>query len=249
MYTESSQACDIFDSIKTDNHEWKHLPFEIESYFSQTSIHWPASGNHILASYDHEGIIVYQAYNDQIAEALVASQSLHDQSCLSAGFCQGRMTWIKPNFLWMMFRSGWATKPNQEHILAIKLTHEGFRKILTNAVKSTGSNQTRQDSVRLQWDPDHLPDGSKSTRRAIQLGIRGILVEEISREFIVSITDVTDFVVKMRDFIDSPEDLLTPVERVYKLDPDEDAALIERIGLDCSADRSVAASCSVPQLF
>ncbi len=26
--------------------------------------------------------------------------------------------------------------------------------------------------VRLQWDPDHKPDGSKETRRAIQLGLR-----------------------------------------------------------------------------
>jgi len=24
-----------------------------------------------------------------------------------------RMTWIKPNFLWMMYRSGWASKKNQ----------------------------------------------------------------------------------------------------------------------------------------
>ncbi len=37
-----------------------------------------------------------------------------------------RMTWIKPNFLWMMYRSGWAVKKNQERILAIKLTKKGF---------------------------------------------------------------------------------------------------------------------------
>jgi hypothetical protein len=28
-------------------------------------------------------------------------------------FSLRRMTWIKPGFLWMMHRSGWATKPNQ----------------------------------------------------------------------------------------------------------------------------------------
>ena len=32
-----------------------------------------------------------------------------------------RMTWIKPNFLWMMYRSGWAEKKGQENILAIYL--------------------------------------------------------------------------------------------------------------------------------
>src|SRR4051812_17137799 len=37
------------------------------------------------------------------------------EPALSAGtfvppFKAGRMTWIKPSFLWMMYRSGWATQ-------------------------------------------------------------------------------------------------------------------------------------------
>jgi hypothetical protein len=36
------------------------------------------------------------------------------------------MTWIKPSFLWMMYRCGWATKPGQERVLAIQITREGF---------------------------------------------------------------------------------------------------------------------------
>ena len=42
----------------------------------------------------------------------------------------GRMTWIKPSFLWMMSRSGWATKPGQEHVLAVRMSRAGFENIL-----------------------------------------------------------------------------------------------------------------------
>jgi hypothetical protein len=37
-----------------------------------------------------------------------------------------RMTWVKPSFLWMMYRSDWATKPDQERVLAVSITRDGF---------------------------------------------------------------------------------------------------------------------------
>ena len=46
------------------------------------------------------------------------------------------MTWIKPSFLWMMYRSGWGTKTDQERILAIDITREGFNTILSGVVLS-----------------------------------------------------------------------------------------------------------------
>jgi Domain of unknown function (DUF4291) len=78
------------------------------------------------------------------------------------------MSWIKPNFLWMMYRSGWGTKPGQEVVLAIWLKRTAFDAILAEAVHSTyteavyGSQQQwkqagQNPSVRLQWDPDHDP--------------------------------------------------------------------------------------------
>ena len=44
-----------------------------------------------------------------------------------------RMSWIKTNFLWMMYRCGWASKKNQERVLAITISREGFEEILANA--------------------------------------------------------------------------------------------------------------------
>ncbi|MGW3630476.1 DUF4291 family protein, partial [Streptomyces sp. NPDC005122] len=36
------------------------------------------------------------------------------------------MTWIKPSFLWMMYRCGWGSKEGQETVLAVEITREGF---------------------------------------------------------------------------------------------------------------------------
>ena len=102
----------------------------------------------------------------------------------------------------MMYRSGWASKKNQERILAIRITRSGFEEILSKAVVSTHTNDesnrnpTKDDQVRLQWDPDHMPNGEKvlSGRRAIQLGLRGDIFLKFSKEFLINVTDITDFV-------------------------------------------------------
>ena len=87
-------------------------------------------------------------------------------------FSTGRMTWVKTNFLWMMYRCGWATKDkNQEADLAIWLKRSAFERILSMAVSSSASGLdseewkkqvSKQKStkaapvVRLQWDPGNL---------------------------------------------------------------------------------------------
>ncbi len=210
------------------------ISLKVASYASQKDL-WPKVGNHILAQFDDHSIIVYQAYNPKIATAIVHSQNFHSEECAKSGFSMDRMTWVKTNFLWMMFRSGWATKPNQERILAIRITRTGFEEILSKAVASGahGSDQNetrapkRTDEVRLQWDPDHLPDGSKiEGRRAIQLGIRGKMVQRLSQEFILAIEDITEFVAENKRKLENKEipdqaataaELMIPVETVYNV--------------------------------
>jgi uncharacterized protein DUF4291 len=63
---------------------------------------WPPSGRHILAQFDDDSIYVYQAYRPAIANYAVTNQRFGGE------FSYNRMSWIKPNFLWMMYRSGWA---------------------------------------------------------------------------------------------------------------------------------------------
>lgn len=49
------------------------LPWITEPYFQQRKI-WPMKGRHILANYDDNTIVVYQAYNPQIAKYAVEHQ-------------------------------------------------------------------------------------------------------------------------------------------------------------------------------
>jgi len=65
------------------------------------------SGRQVRAVFDEYAITVYQAYSPQIADTALSAGTF------IAPFMRGRMTWIKPSFLWMMYRSGWATKPGQ----------------------------------------------------------------------------------------------------------------------------------------
>jgi hypothetical protein len=71
----------------------------------------------IRAVYDEHTIRVYQAYSDEIADAALAGGTF-----VSPPFKIGRMTWIKPSFLWMMYRAGWGYKDaGQRRILAIRI--------------------------------------------------------------------------------------------------------------------------------
>ena len=41
------------------------MPLSIESYEAQEA-RWPRSGRHVLAQYDEESVVVYQAYRPSI---------------------------------------------------------------------------------------------------------------------------------------------------------------------------------------
>lgn len=64
-----------------------------EPYVTQASL-WPRSGQHILAQFDEDSIVVYQAYKPSIGR--FAAEHGH----FGGEFGLGRMSWIKPNFLW-----------------------------------------------------------------------------------------------------------------------------------------------------
>lgn len=180
---------------------------------------WPSTGRHILAQTDGANIAVYQAYNHTIADAAVEAQHL-----TGGGFRLDRMSWIKSNFLWMMHRSGWATKPDQERVLAIWIPIPAFLGLLSEAVPSSFGGPPYADEgtwrtalasseVRLQWDPDHAPNGAPQARRAIQLGLRGVALRRFAQEWPVRIVDITPFVARQRD-IKGTDALVVPVEQV-----------------------------------
>jgi Domain of unknown function (DUF4291) len=182
---------------------------------------WPNAGRHILAQFDETSICVYQAYRPSIAEYAVANQRFGGE------FSYSRMSWIKPNFLWMMYRAGWATKEGQERILAIRLPRTFFDELLRSSVRSSRDPErfdseeswrlaVAESDVRLQWDPDHDPCGRALERRAVQLGLRGEMLRRYGEREVLSITDITDFVATQRRHVEGDVSLLeVPSESVY----------------------------------
>lgn len=183
----------------------------------------------IRASYDDTTVVVYQAYSPHIAGPAVDAQTFVDP------FKRERMTWIKPSFLWMMYRSGWATKPGQERILAIRITRAGFEEALSLSSLSSysadlhGSHEEWRAAkagspVRIQWDPERSLDLAPQRHRAIQIGIGGAAVHAYVDEWIAAIEDVTELVAAIRDDLAAGNreaaQRALPVERRYDLPAD-----------------------------
>lgn len=175
----------------------------------------------IRAFYTEDTIRVYQAYNKNIANEAIKKGTFGDS------FKMDRMTWIKPSFLWMMYRCGWGTKESQEHILAIDIKREAFDYIVQNAVISTYNNnmsisqsewkeQVKESDIRCQWDPERDIFGNPLGYRSIQLGLRGNAVRKYVDEWIVTITD---YVKDLKEKIDKGVDISTllPNETVYTI--------------------------------
>jgi hypothetical protein len=180
----------------------------------------------IKAAYSDRTIRVYQAYRPEIAlPALKAGRFVPP-------FCMSRMTWIKPSFNWMMYRSGYATKSGQEVVLGIDITREGFEWALENAVLSrfTPSIHASPEQwqillaakpVRIQWDPERdwrlQPIAGV---RAIQIGLASEAVEHYVNEWVVRIEDVTPLARLIATAVESgnpPSTLPNGSERPYPL--------------------------------
>lgn len=181
----------------------------------------------IRALYDSGTITVYQAFNADIARVAVKHQTF-----VSPPFKMERMTWIKPSFLWMMYRAGWATKENQEHILSIRIKREGFEWALRNAILShfddavhsdkDGWKETLQDSpVRIQWDPEKDIYSQPLPYRSIQIGLSGIAVEKYLADWIVGVEDITAYCRHIRQLLEAGQAeaaiAMLPVEKEYPL--------------------------------
>lgn len=167
-------------------------------------------------------VVVYQAYHPAIGRFAAETGALGGEFSLS------RMSWVKPNFPWMMYRSGWGTKEGQEVTLAVRIRREFFDSLLAQAVPSSWdhglfadeadwSGAVGRSSGRLQWDPDHHPSGAQLECRAIQLGLRGEVLKAFARRELVEVLDLSDLVSEQRAILspDGVSALMTPRERVY----------------------------------
>lgn len=178
----------------------------------------------IRAVYNDDTIRVYQAYSDQIADSALAHGTF-----VSPPFKMERMTWIKPSFLWMMYRAGWGKKDaGQKRILAIDISREGFEWALAHACLSEAEpcasdrewQQLKDTSpVRVQWDPERNLHLHRLNCRAIQIGLSKEAVEHYVHQWIRDIEEVTPLAHQIHALVEAGEvdkaKALLPAERAY----------------------------------
>ncbi|MGW4722199.1 DUF4291 domain-containing protein [Streptomyces sp. NPDC004291] len=188
----------------------------------------------IRALHTDRTVTVYQAYRPGIG--LPAAR----EGRFPAVWKRERMTWIKPSFLWMMYRSGWGAKEGQETVLAVEITREGFEWALRNACLShyvrgfhpdrdAWKRELKRSPARVQWDPERDPRLAPLPYRSLQLGLAGEASRRYADEWTVSITDVTPLAHRVHALVRSGDvdgaRALLPREEPYP----EQEGLLDRV--------------------
>lgn len=177
----------------------------------------------IRADFDRETIVVYQAYSDAIADSALAAQKF------VAPFSFGRMTWIKPSFLWLMHRSNWGQKAGQTRILAVRISRVGWEKALSLGVLTAPEKRVyasakewqqkfRNAPVHIQWDTERSARGAALPCFSIQVGLSRHIIREYVEDWIVGIEDLTLMVRKLNRLRTSSSKSFKrdlPSEKVY----------------------------------
>lgn len=178
----------------------------------------------IRANFDRDTIVIYQTYSSAIADAALKAQRF------VSPFSIGRMTWIKPSFLWLMHRSNWGQKKDQERTLAVRIKRTGWDKALSLAVLTSFDNKLFRSpdewrtafesaAVHLQWDTERSLRGAPLQQFSIQIGLSRHIIEEYVSEWIVNIEDLTPKVAKLSELLHSGSadkaKRLLPAEKTY----------------------------------
>lgn len=188
----------------------------------------PTPQRGIRARHTATTVTVYQAYAPALGRPAARDGRF------PAAWKRDRMTWIKPSFLWMMYRCGWAGKDGQQTVLAVEIDRAGFEWALRHACLSHYEPTVHADHeawrrelktapTRVQWDPERDLHLRPLPHRSLQLGLAGEATRRYADEWIVSITDVTETAHTVHALVregrlDAAERLL-PQEPEYPADP------------------------------
>ncbi|MER7515959.1 DUF4291 domain-containing protein [Streptomyces sp. NPDC126499] len=178
----------------------------------------------IRAAHTDTTVTVYQAYRPEIGLAAARDGRF------PAVWKRDRMTWIKPSFLWMMYRCGWGLKEGQETVLAVEITREGFEWALRHAClshyvrgfhadRATWQRELKRSPARVQWDPERDLHLRPLSYRSLQLGLAGEASRRYADEWTVGIREVTPLAREIHGLVREgrlPEaEALLPEERPY----------------------------------
>jgi hypothetical protein len=164
----------------------------------------------IRARHTDTTVTVYQAYRPEIGRPAARTGRF------PSTWKRDRMTWIKPSFLWMMYRCGWGTKEGQETVLAIDIRREGFEWALRHACLShyvpglhadqaAWKRELARSPARVQWDPERDLHLGPLPYRSLQLGLAGEAAARYADEWIVGIEDVTPLAAEIHGLVRAGE--------------------------------------------
>ncbi|WP_201258794.1 DUF4291 domain-containing protein [Streptomyces thermolilacinus] len=150
----------------------------------------------IRALHTDTTVTVYQAYGPAIGVPAARDGRF------PAAWKRDRMTWVKPSFLWMMYRCGWAEKEGQQTVLAVEIQRSGFEWALRHAClahydrdlhtdRAAWRRELREAPARVQWDPERDLRLRPLPYRSLQLGLSGEAARRYADEWTVCIRDVT----------------------------------------------------------
>lgn len=178
----------------------------------------------IRAEYDAHTLTVYQAYSSAIADAALGAQRF------VAPFSFGRMTWIKPSFLWLMHRSNWGQKSGQERVLAVRIQRASWDAALAMGVLTSPERRVFADprewerafseaKVHVQWDTERGLRGNALPTYSVQVGLSRHVIREYAATWISRIDDLTPLTKKIYAMVQSGHaeraKALLPRERAY----------------------------------
>lgn len=157
----------------------------------------------IRACFDRDSIVIYQAYEDRIADAVLRAGRFVEP------FSFRRMTWIKPSFLWLMSRSNWGAKSGQHRTLAVRISRTGWEEALGQGVLTAYHPNIHREyasweedfgsaKVHIQWDPERSVRGEHLQHDSIQVGLSRHVIRTFAEQWVLGIEDLTSTVDKIR---------------------------------------------------
>ena len=218
IYRVSTQALqsnsNMLEQFQASTQDDERDLHDEEKFIPTEALLKPDAGVHLwVGAWDSAGVYVYQAFNDEIADYALEHQKL--EGC--PAWRPNRGTWIKPSLAWMLYRSGYGKKCNQNRVLRIHLSHETLSYLLQHCKLVDTNKETRKGKQelthegggngRVQWDPERdlfsVEKGGRSPRRmlrqrAIQICLSGSLSQFYASN-IISIEDVTELAYSIGD--------------------------------------------------
>ena len=196
----------------------------------------PASGRHLLATFDNDQVVVWQAHSGDVARRALAAGRFG-----GPGWSTDRLSRMRLSLPSLLDRCDWGRRPGRERILAVTLRRQGLDAMLRQAAHgayepgvyaspASWRLATRYANVMIGWYPDRDPGGAELARATLRLGLRDAALARFTEEWVVGVEDWTGWVREHRDA--RRRELPVPRVRPYPLQQGELERLVGTGGAD-----------------